>query len=54
MEHDMRFNQELLDLFSKMIDDKTEKLILQVLFSNKNTEEMLDEIIKALEYRKND
>ncbi len=54
MEQKMNFDQDLLDLFSKMIDDKTDKLILQLLFTKKDFDEILDELVKTLEHKKND
>lgn len=50
----MNFDRDLLDLFSKMVDDEPEKLILQLLFTKKDIEEMLDELLGAVEYRKDD
>lgn len=54
MEHNIGFDQDLLNLFSKMIDDKNEKLILELLFTKKDVEDMLDELFKAMEHQKND
>jgi hypothetical protein len=54
MEQNIRFDQDLLNLFSKMIDDRNEKLILELLFTKKDVEEVLDELIKLLERGKDD
>ena len=54
MEQNIHFDQDLLDLFSKLIEDKNEKLILELLFTKKGTEEIVDELIKELEGKEND
>ena len=50
----MGFDQDLLNIFTKMIDDKTEKLVLQLLFTNDDVEKMLDELVNTLEHGQND
>ena len=54
MEQIIHFDQDLLDLFSKLIEDNNEKLILELLFTKKDTEEIVDELIKELEGKEND
>jgi len=54
MEQKIGFDQDLLNLFSMMIDDKDEKLILELLFTKEEFEELLDELVKTLEHGKND
>ena len=54
MEKKMGFDQDLLYLLSQLIADENEKLILQLLFTKKDTDDILDELIKELERRKND
>lgn len=54
MEQNISFDQDLLSLFSKMIDDENEKQILELLFTKKDLEELIDELVKMWEQSKND
>lgn len=40
---------DLLELYSKLIEDDTEKEIFTIIFSENNDEERLDKLIKFLE-----
>jgi hypothetical protein len=54
MEQNVNFDQDLLDLFSNVIDDGNERMILELLFTKRNVEELIDELVEMLEPMKND
>lgn len=54
METDSIFDNDLYNLFSAMIDDDVEKKILELIIHNRGNESIIDELIKELEWGKDD
>lgn len=50
----IKYDQDLLDLFSQLITDENENRIFQIIFTNDDEDMMLEEIISRLEITNND
>jgi 23S rRNA maturation-related 3'-5' exoribonuclease YhaM len=47
-------DKDLLSLFAELIDDETQREILEILFSTRNEDEVLDRLVRTLGSRMHD